>query len=75
MNKKLGTGIILVFLTAFAVSAMIFAGKAASSIVLSPISGKPGDSVHVEGSDFAASKAKRVGEKKVWRKKWITGRD
>jgi hypothetical protein len=61
MNKKVSTGIILVFLTAFAVSATIFTGEAASNIMLTPSSGKPGDTVHVEGSDFAASKAVGIG--------------
>jgi hypothetical protein len=61
MNKKVHTGIILVFLAALAVSATIFAAKAAPTILLTPTSGEPSVSVHVEGSDFAASKAVGIG--------------
>jgi hypothetical protein len=59
MNKKLYVAIVLFFLAVFAVSSTIT--RAASQVELTPTSGEPSVSVHVEGSDFAASKAVGIG--------------
>ena len=47
MNKKLYNGIILVFLTLFVVSATMFVTKAAFNLLVTPLSGEPGDVVAV----------------------------
>jgi hypothetical protein len=49
----------LFFLTVFAFSSTIT--KAASQIDVSPTSGEPASSVHVEGSEFAASTSVGIG--------------
>jgi hypothetical protein len=59
MNKRCYVAIVLFFLTVFTVSTIIT--KAASQIVLTPTSGEPGVSVHVESSEFAASKSVGIG--------------
>ena len=59
MNRKFCDVFVLFFLSVFAVSTLIVRG--ASQVELTPTSGEPGDSVHVEGSEFAASKAVGIG--------------
>ncbi len=53
MNRKVCVGFVLLFLLVFAVSSIIVRG--AIQVELSPTSGEPGDSVTVEGTDFAAT--------------------
>ena len=59
MNRQVCVVFVLFFLLVFAVSSLIVRG--ASQVELTPTSGEPGDSVHIEGSDFAASKAVGIG--------------
>jgi hypothetical protein len=59
MNKRAYIVFVLFFLVVFAVSTVVT--KAESQIELTPTSGAPGDPVHVEGTEFAASKAAGIG--------------
>ena len=59
MNRKIWVVFVLFFLLVFAVSSLIVRG--ASQVELTPTSGAPTDSIHIEGSDFAASKAVGIG--------------
>jgi hypothetical protein len=58
MNRKICVVFVLFLLSVFAVSSMIVRG--ASQVELTPTSGAPGDSISVEGTDFAASKTVAV---------------
>jgi hypothetical protein len=51
----------IVLLTLLICSATILAAKAALGITLTPSSGAPGDSVTVEGTDFAATNNVGIG--------------
>jgi hypothetical protein len=57
MNRKIHVALILLFLSALAVSTV----KAAPEIVLTPTSGEPGDPVTVEGTGFAETSAVSIG--------------
>ena len=59
MNRKACIVFVLFFLSVFAVSSIIVAG--ASQVELTPTSGEPANSVHVEGSEFAASTSVGIG--------------
>jgi hypothetical protein len=59
MNRKICVIFVLFLFAIFAVSTIIT--KAESQIELTPTSGEPGDSVHVKGSEFAASKSVGIG--------------
>jgi hypothetical protein len=59
MNRKISVVFVLFLFAIFALSTIIT--KAESQIELMPTSGEPGDSVHVEGSEFAASKSVGIG--------------
>jgi hypothetical protein len=59
MNRKISVVFVLFLFAIFALSTIIT--KAESQIELMPTSGEPGDSVHVEGSEFAASKSVVIG--------------
>jgi len=59
MNRKLCVVFVLLFLSVFAVSLIIVRG--ASQVELTPTSGEPGDSVIVEGTDFAATNTVGIG--------------
>jgi len=59
MNRKVQVVFVLLCLSAFAVSSVIV--KGASQVELTPTSGKPGDSVMVEGTDFEATTAVGIG--------------
>ena len=59
MSRKICVVFVLFFLSIFAASTIVV--KAESQIELTPTSGEPGDSIMVEGSDFAASKAVGIG--------------
>ena len=58
MNRRVCVVCVLFLLSVFAVSSMIVRG--ASQGELTPTSGAPGDSISVEGTDFAASKTVAV---------------
>ena len=53
MNRKMCVVFALLLLSVFAISSIIVRG--ASQVELTPTSGEPGDSVTVEGTDFAAT--------------------
>jgi hypothetical protein len=55
MNRKICIVFVLLFLSVLAVSSVIVRG--ASQVALTPTSGAPGDSIEVEGTDFAATNA------------------
>jgi hypothetical protein len=55
MNRKVCVVFVLLFLSVFAASSIIVRG--ASQAELTPTSGAPGDSIMVEGTDFAATNA------------------
>jgi hypothetical protein len=59
MNRRICIVCVLFLLPVFAVSSMIVRG--ASQVELTPTSSAPGDSINVEGTDFAASKTVGVG--------------
>jgi hypothetical protein len=59
MNRKVCIVFVLLFLSVFAVSSIIVRG--ASQLELTPTSGEPGDSITVEGTDFAAETAVGMG--------------
>ena len=59
MNRKVCIVFALLLLAVFAVSSIIVRG--ASQVELTPTSGEPGDSVTVEGTDFAAETAVGMG--------------
>jgi hypothetical protein len=59
VNRTVCVVFVLFLLSVFAVSSMIVRG--ASQVQLTPSSSQPAHSVHVEGSDFAASKTAGIG--------------
>ena len=59
MNRKICAIFVLLFLTVFAVSSIIVRG--ASQVQLTPTTGEPGDSIMVEGTDFAATNNTGIG--------------
>ena len=59
MNRKVYIVFVFLFLLVFVVSALIVRG--ASQVELTPMSGEPGDSVMVEGTEFAASNNTGIG--------------
>lgn len=59
MNRKVCGVFVLLFLLVFAVSSIIVRG--ATQAQLTPTSGMPGDSISVEGTDFAADNAVGIG--------------
>jgi hypothetical protein len=59
MNRRVHVVFALLCLSVFAVSSVIVRG--ASQVELTPTSGKPGDSIMVEGTDFAAATAVGIG--------------
>ena len=59
MNRKVCIVFALLLLVVFAVSSIIVRG--ASQLELTPTSGEPGDSVTVEGTDFAANNTVGIG--------------
>ena len=59
MNRKACVVFVLFLLSFLAVSAIV--AKAESQIELTPTSSQPAHSVHVDGSDFAASKSAGIG--------------
>jgi hypothetical protein len=59
MNRRVCIVFALFLLSVFAVSSMIVRG--ASQVELTPTSSAPGDSIIVEGTDFAASKTVGIG--------------
>ncbi len=59
MNRKVCVVFVLPLLLVFAVSSIIVRG--ASQVELTPTSGEPGDSVMVEGTDFAAINNTGIG--------------
>jgi len=59
MNRKICVVFVLLLLSVFAISSIIVRG--ASQVELTPTSGEPGDSVIVEGIDFAATNNAGIG--------------
>ena len=59
INKRVRILTMLFFLTVFIVSVSMI--RAASVVELTPTSGEPGDTVSVEGTDFAASTSVGIG--------------
>lgn len=59
MNRKVCVLSVLLLLLVFTVSSIFVRG--ASQVELTPVSGEPGDSVMVEGTDFAASNNTGIG--------------
>lgn len=59
MNRKICVVFALLLLSVFAISSIIVRG--ASQVELTPTSGEPGDSVTVEGIDFAATNNAGIG--------------
>ena len=60
-KRKLYATIILLFLALLTISTSILAINAALSVTLTPTSGEPGDSITVEGTDFAATSSVGIG--------------
>ena len=60
-RKKVYTAAIIPFLALLIISTTILATNAALSVTLTPSSGEPGDSIQVEGTDFAATNAVGIG--------------
>jgi hypothetical protein len=60
-KRKLYATIILLFLVLLTISTSILAISAALSVTLTPTSGEPGDSITVEGTDFAATSSVGIG--------------
>jgi hypothetical protein len=60
-RKKIYAAAIMAFLSLLIISTMLAVTTAALSITLTPSSGEPGDSIEVEGTDFAATNAVGIG--------------